>query len=800
VDARVDGRRIEGRGQAAAYGAAATAAGRLTLPKGSEPLSYDLRGRARHLDLRRLPPQLGVAPAETNVDTEYHVRGIEPVGRSGARVVDGDLRFEDSTVAGVRIAGGSTAQFSVRGEDLAYQADATVASLDLQRVGRDFKVPALGADRYKSDLNGHVQAKGQGRSVKDMQVSATGTLSDSTILGGRVPQMSFDVASTSETAHVKASGAFAGFDPAALSGRSAMTGAVTGSLDVDATIEDVSAGVTPDNVSGTARISLESSTIGGLAIDRAVLDGDYRDRSGEIRQLDVAGRDLNAKANGTLTLKDTGESNLVFEADSPSLEELGKLVNVPVTGLARIEGTVTGNGAALRAEGTLTGSGVKYGDTSALALSAAYSARVPDLDVARAEVTAETKATFVTVAGQEINELTAKTTYASQHIEFDATARQPQRSLSAAGSMVLHPDHREVHLQRTTIDTHGLSWQMAPGSQTAVQYGDDVIVVRGLELVSGDQQISADGTFGRPGDALKITMRNVDLAAVDTLLLRPPQFKGRVDATGVLRGTRQALQGNAEFQVSKGSFRNFQYDTFAGTVDYKGHGLTVDTKLQQNATQWLTAKGYVPQELFTPRESLLTPSSASHDLVVAPEDRVDLTIDSSPIDLGVIQGFNDMVTDVKGTLEAHLRVTGSVADPHPIGEISVRDGSMTVVPAGVAYKNIAGRIELQQDQVHIDQITVLDNHDSALSVTGDLATHERQLGDVHIYVTADDFKIVDNKLGNLRIPQPDGDCRRAAGAAAGGVPRVDDGPDQRRRARRLRRALPVCDRAGQLRR
>ena len=94
VDARVDGRRIEGRGQAAAYGAAATAAGRLTLPKGSEPLSYDLRGRARHLDLRRLPPELGVPPAETNVDAEYHVRGIEPSGRSGARVVDGDLRFD----------------------------------------------------------------------------------------------------------------------------------------------------------------------------------------------------------------------------------------------------------------------------------------------------------------------------------------------------------------------------------------------------------------------------------------------------------------------------------------------------------------------------------------------------------------------------------------------------------------------------------------------------------------------------------------------------------------------------------
>ncbi len=750
VNARVEGRRIEGRGQAAAYGAAATAAGRLTLPKGNEPLSYDLRGRARHLDLRRLPPQLGVPPAETNVDTEYHVRGIEPPGQPQARVVEGDLRFDDSTVAGARIAGGSTAQFSIRGQDVAYQADATVAGLDLQRVARDFNVPALETDRYKSALNGHVQASGQGRPVRDMEVRASGTLSDSMILGGRVPQMSFDLASTNDIVQVKANGAFADFDPAALSGKPAMKGSVTGSLDVDATIDGVSAGVTADNVNGAARVVLEPSTIGVLAIDRAMLDGDYRDRSGEIRQFDISGRDFNAKASGTLTLKDSGESKLAFEADSPRLEELGKLIDVSVSGIARIDGTVTGNGTTLRAAGTLTGGGLKYGDNGALSLSSTYSARVPDLDVAKAEITADTKATFVTVAGQEISELTAKTTYASQHVEFDATARQPQRSLSAAGSMVLHPDHREVHLQRMALDTQGLSWQMAPGSQAAVQYSNDAIVVSDLTLVSGDQQISADGTFGGPGDVLKFTMTNVDLAAVDALLLRPPQFNGRVDATGTLRGPREALQATAEFQVNKGSFRKFQYETFAGMVDYKGQGLTVDTRLQQNATQWITAKGYVPRALFTPRASTPAPSTTDHH-VVAPGDRIDLTIDSSPIDLGVIQGFNDMVTDVKGTLEAHLRVTGSAADPHPLGEIAVRDGSMKVVPVGVAYKNIAGRLELQEDRVHIDQITVLDNHDSALTLTGDLAVHEGQVGDVHIYVTADDFKIVDNKLGNLRI-------------------------------------------------
>ena len=338
-----------------------------------------------------------------------------------------------------------------------------------------------------------------------------------------------------------------------------------------------------------------------------------------------------------------------------------------MSGLARIDGTVTGNGATLRAAGTLTGGGLKYGDNGALSLSSTYSARVPDLDVARAEITADTKATFVTVAGQDINELTAKTTYASQQ-------RRVRRDCAAASTLAFRGrlDGAPSGSSRSASAAAGPRHpgpQLADGAGLA-SHGAVRATTRSSSaistLVSGDQQISADGTFGRPGDALKFTMTNVDLAAVDALLLRPPQFNGRVDATGTLRGTRQALQANAEFQVNKGSFRKFQYETFAGTVDYEGQGLTVDARLQQNATQWITAKGYVPRALFTARASAPAPSAADHDVVVAPEDRIDLTIDSSPIDLGLIQGFNDMVDRRQGNAR-------SAPSRHRLGRRSASD-------------------------------------------------------------------------------------------------------------------------------
>ena len=63
---------------------------------------------------------------------------------------------------------------------------------------------------------------------------------------------------------------------------------------------------------------------------------------------------------------------------------------------------------------------MKYGtdaDYGALALSSDFTAKVPDLDIARASVSATTQGTFVTIAGQNINELTAKTDYVNKQLD-----------------------------------------------------------------------------------------------------------------------------------------------------------------------------------------------------------------------------------------------------------------------------------------------------------------------------------------------------------------------------------------------
>ncbi|MBW8861915.1 MAG: translocation/assembly module TamB domain-containing protein [Acidobacteria bacterium] len=754
IDARaqIDGRRAQFSAKANFYGASATAVGKATLPDfadknaKAQTIPFDVSGQLRHVDLRNMPRDLKIPAAETNVGGDYHVAGSVTTGKNPTQNIKGDMKFLPSTVAGATIAGGSTAGFTMNGKAIGYSADATVQNLDLQRVGREFNVPALADDKYKSTINARLVANGSGTTPQEMDLTARGSFTDTTLMGGTIPQLDFDATLANDTAHVKANGRFADFDPAVASAKKEMAGKVGGSVNVDATVANVSTGVTPDSVEADAKLTLDPSTIGGLELSSANLDGTYHNSTGDIRTLEIVGRDVNVKANGTIALNDTGQSNLTVHADSPSLETIGKLVNQPLTGIAKVDATITGNRSELNATGNLTGNGLKYGENGALTMSSDFNATVRDLDAANATVTADTNATFVTLAGQNINELAANTTYDHNQVEFDLTAKQPQRSLGLGGAVLLHPDHQEVHLTQLGLTTAGQTWQLESGREATVNYAADVVKVENLGLVSGDQKIAADGTFGRPGDALKVTVTNLNLATVDALMLRPPQLGGRMNATTTVSGTKDAPDVKAEFQITQGAFRQFKYDSLGGRVNYAGAGLDVDAKLQQNPTTYLTAKGYLPKALFGGAQA-----AGANGAATDRGDRIDFHVDSTPIDLGLVQGFTTALTDVTGTVQAKLDIAGTAYDPQPTGDVTISKAAFNVEPTGVNYTNLEGRIEIQPDRVHIDNITVLDNHQSPLTITGDLAMRERQVGGVSVSLTADDFKVLDNKMGNVRI-------------------------------------------------
>jgi autotransporter translocation and assembly factor TamB len=730
-------------GKAAAYGGRASVAG--TVVPGT-PLQLDLRGEAAHLDLRNLPRALKIPAVPSDLTVAYRLAG-------SVNNLTADATFRPSQLAGASIAGGGTAGVTLKGKNIAYRADATVRDLDIQRIGRAFRIAALSQDRYQSVVNGSFVVNGTGTALEQMTLGARGTLVDSSLFGGQVPRLVFDTRLANQALTVKAEGEFSGFDPGVLAGRPELSGNLSGSLNIDATVPSLAGPIDPMAVRAAGAVSLADSRVGEIAIARAVVDGQFADGQGDIRSLAISGPDLDVNAKGHLDLRPDGASDLEYRASVMNLETVGRMFKTDVSGSLTAEGRLTGNQGSLHTTGTGSVSNLRYGTTSVLAAKTTYDVRVPDLQAARAEVTADTTATLLQVAGRNIPEATARTTWKDQTLGFDAKIIEQKRTLAANGDVVMHPDHQEIHLRHLAVTTAGVEWRTEPGSEAAIQYGSDRIAVEDLRLVSGAQRLAVEGAFGGPGDTLRIRAEAVDIASVNALMLGQQQVGGTLSANATLMGTRDAPRADAMFSVTNGSFREFPYQSLEGTIAYAVDGVRLDTRLSQTPEAWIAAKGFVPAAFFkAPDPAETAAATGDEHLAGRPGEELDIAVKSSTLSLGLIAAFVPQVSRVSGTLQADVRVTGSPRDPHLSGSIDIRNGAFTVAELTKSgYTGFDTRITLTPDRVQIEELSLLDEHQHTLRVSGELAVHQRQIGGVQIAIKSDQFEIIDNQLADIKL-------------------------------------------------
>jgi autotransporter translocation and assembly factor TamB len=747
--------RISIDGRASAYGATATAKGFIAPAVEGSPLRFDLRGSAKAVDLRKLPARVGAPQLATALTvSDYRIAGE-------GQAIEGTARLDESTVEGTTVAQETTVEFRLAPEGISYAARGHVADLNLQRVGRALNVAALDKPSYESRLNGDFDVKGSvprtprntspDDRLRGMTVDASGTLRGSTILKGSLPRLGFDAHLKDGSLRVHADGGFEGFDPAALSGRKELQGNVSGTLNASATIADVAAPITPKAIVGEGTVNIQQSAIGSLKIDAASLEGKYASQIGDVTTLQVTGPDLKVDASGRVALDRTTASNLKYRVELPNLTEVAKLAGQSgVSGSAVLEGTLTGNASALQTTGTVEGNNVAYNDNKALDLNTRYTITIPELTVKDAKVEATSSASFVAAGGLQISALTATTTYEKQRIEFKTNVKEKTRELDAAGSVVLHPDHQEIHLPELAIRTQGVEWRTVSGSEAAIQYGASQIVVENVKLASGAQTLDVSGVLPVKGagvegkSQIKARARNVDLHQLETLLLQDRGLNGTLDADATISGTTEAPAVDGRVEVRNGGFKTYKYESLVANVDYGATRVDIDAKLQQSPTEFVTAKGTMPTSLFQP-------STKAGHVGETVGDTIDLQIKSTPLNLAVVQGFTDQVTNVTGSFEVDIRVTGSGHDPHLEGFVDVKNGAFGVPVGGVSYRGLDTRIELEPDRVRLQKFTLLDEHNEALHVSGELAVHERQIGGVNVNIDSDNFEVIDNELGDVGV-------------------------------------------------
>ena len=745
-------------GRAAAYGGTATASGFIVTPAKGRAVAFDLRGAANHVDLRNLPASTGVPRLATNLSvSEYHITGQGPS-------IHGTAALNESTVEGATFSSGTNAGFALSATEISYSARGTVANLDLDRLGTALKVEALTNPTYDSRINGSFDVSGSSprtaaasrspegaapSAIAAMKLDASGTLTNSEVFGGRLPNMTFDTHLDHGALNGRTNGAFEHFNPGQLANRKDLEGSVSGTVDANFAVTDISAPMTPTAITADGRATLKQSTVGGLQIDNAQVEGRYANQVGDITRFDITGPDLKANASGRIALDRTNSSDLTYHLEAINLPELAKLAGqTNVGGSATVDGTVTGNAASLGTKGTIDGSNLSYSANNALDLNSQYAVTIPELQVANAKVEATTDATFVKIGSTELNSVKATTTYFQKTLDFTTNLKEKTRELDATGQVIFHPDHQEVHLPSLAVRTQGVEWRTAPGSQATVKYGRERVEFENVRLVSADQSLDVNGTLalgtGTPTGAIDVKASNVDLRQLETLALQNRGLRGRLNADATIAGSAAAPDVKGKFQITNGGFQNYQYQSLTADVDYKGTRVGLDATLQQSPTESITAKGSVPTSLFNA-------SPTGEHVEPAPGDAIDLQIKSSAINLGFVQGFTNQITNVSGTLEADVHVTGSGQDPHAQGFIDIKNGTFGVPAVSETFTGLTTRIELEPEVVKVPGFELLDRHGEKLRVAGELAVHQRQLGAVNVNIDSDNFEIINNELGDVQV-------------------------------------------------
>ncbi len=721
----------------AAYGAAATTRATFRFATPQRPLSYTLAGTFQNVDLRRLPARLPVPDLETQAAGRYEFEASGSDWR-------GTGELSQSMVEGARFGEGTLLGMESRARALSYSASGNVGWLNPRRFAAPLEVAWLDDDRFSGSLTGAFTFEGSGRSTDDLVLHATASLVDSALAGARFPSAEVDFEMAHRELRAKFAGPFEELPGTLLTERKELADTtLNGTADMSVALTIPKAGsVELLHVNGSTALS--PSTIAGMSVDGAQFTGAFENDRVDIKELTVTGPDLKGSAVGALAFGDTGTSNLEYDVAVTNLAHLAKRFNQPLAGSAHIVGEASGPASSLTFAGTLGANRLRYSTTiDALTAKSKYTVVLPNFDVEQARVEADTSATFVTIAGRNLPRVTAQTTYENNELQFNTLLEEERRSLGLGGVVVFHPDHDELHLRGLNLSVGQTQWALPPGHEATARYARDSVTLENFVLQRGTQQLTAAGTVAigagseNIANNLNVRLDNIQVQDINELLLGNRALAGVLNARAEIRGTRNDPIVESNFALTAGTVEGVKFNSLSGKAQYAGRAVDVDARLEQTPQAVLTAVGTAP-----------IPNGPGTSVRAT---EFDLTVKSTPIDIGLFQAATTQLTKLTGQVQADLHIAGTLDAPRLNGLLETTNGGFSVVATGVTYANALARLTFEGDRVLVDRFELSDDDQDRLVAIGELGITRRTLGEMNVQVSATQFKVLDNQFGTMEI-------------------------------------------------
>jgi len=720
---------------ALAYGAGVTA---LDSSIGlDEPFPYRFRGTTTKIDLRQVPANVPVPHVESLLTFDYDVRG-----RFSEPYIIGNATFATSQFLGATVGAGTVGSIDTQQKPFRYTGQGDVSGIDFGRFGAGLDVAWLRDPRYAGTMSGRFHVDGAGSGAAGLVLTGGGRIARADMFQGTLADADVTISIDRGTLRASYDGRLQRIDPSVPFADPRFAASLTGAGKVTVTVQDLltkTTALADYDVEGT--LVADRSEVRGYQIDRGRVDATLRNSMLTIAQVDVAGPALEGRGSGTVALSDAASSDFSYDITRADLAQLRSTTGREMEGVVATKGRLTGPTSALHAVGDATVTKLNASDVSALTTTARYDATISASDPARATARVEGHSEFMTIAGRAVQEVTGTVAYDAQRLGFDLRVVEQQgRRGQLTGAVAFRTDRHEASILELTVALGSAPWRLATttGAPT-ISWSDAGIAIAPLVFTdsNNDQRIGISGTWRSDGaGALRITADHVFLDTLQTAFERPTRYGGVLNADVTIRGTRDDPQASGTATIVSGRVERVSYQKLEARFSSKGQIFDVDARLDQSPGVWLTAAGTAPLGLI------------NRDL---PEQPIDLTIKSSTISLGLLEGLTDVVRKVTGEVRLDVKAIGTSRDPHFSGTIDVTSAGFLVTSTGSTYRNIRAQLGLARERIAVETLHVEDADGHPLDVHGSLGTHELSVGDLQIEATARRFEVMRNELGHLAV-------------------------------------------------
>jgi TamB, inner membrane protein subunit of TAM complex len=651
--------------------------------------------------------------------------------RVRGRLDGGVVRAEGSGAAyGASTRVAVTARGFTRGRNLGIEASGRVSDLNLARLPASLAAPSV-----TTDLSGVYEVAVTGKDWQGRFTAEESTVEQATITAGTIASAE----STGGRLTAEIDGEVHNVSGELLRIASPRPTELGGKVRARVAIADTSQPLDLDRIDASVVAALGSSTLAGAAIDSANVDVSLAGGLLTVRQLDVTGQAVNVKATGTAAIGDDagGQSDLTYVADAADLSTFSEFLGSDLRGGAHVEGRIHGPTDELAIDGLFRLHEVRYGNVAdALAVKGTFDLALPERDFSRIAAVVEGESALVTVRQQELRSVAMKARYEGRQLDLSGRVEQQDRAVEADGTLLLLPDAREIRVRQLTLAGPGAPWQLAPGTEAIVRYNGGSVSAMNVAFLRGNERLEAAGTIvfasGSEESDFDVRLSGVSIADLYTMATGTARATGTAEGVLKMTGTLADPAVTATMKVTDGSVANVPFVLAAAEVGFRERRLSIDGRVEEPRGNALFVTGSVP--------------------TAADAGSMDLRVNTSEINLALVQAFTSHVDSVQGLAAIKLHATGPLSGPSLTGRVAISGGGLRVVPTGVTYSAINADVEVEKGRATIHQLAVADEDGHTLTVTG--GADIPRLSPTHgfdIDVRSSGFHVLNNELGEVEL-------------------------------------------------